>query len=54
VQTLKTNAGAKTMAYDSKTQRLYLPAMDTKAPDGNAKGRPTPIPGTFALLIYGK
>ena len=54
VETLKTKTGAKTMAYDSKTQRLYLPAVDTKAPEGNAKGRPTPIPGTFALLIYGK
>lgn len=54
VATLKTKTGAKTMAYDTKTQRLYLPAADTKAPDGNAKGRPIPIPGTFALLIYGK
>lgn len=52
VETLKTKAGSKTMGYDPKTQRLYLPAVDTKAPEG--KGRPVPIPGTFSLLIYGK
>lgn len=54
VETLKTKTGARTMAFDPKTQRIYLPAADTKAPEGNAKGRPMPIPGTFALLIYGK
>jgi DNA-binding beta-propeller fold protein YncE len=53
LETLKTKPGAKTMAFDPKTQRLYLPAMDTK-PSDNPNGRPVPIPGTFALLIYGK
>jgi DNA-binding beta-propeller fold protein YncE len=54
VETLKTKSGAKTMAYDPKTQRLYLPATDSKAPEGNPSGRPVPVPGTFSLLIYGK
>jgi YVTN family beta-propeller protein len=52
VETLKTKAGAKTMAFDPKTHRLYLPAVDTKPAEG--KGRPTPVPGTFALMIFGK
>jgi YVTN family beta-propeller protein len=54
VETLKTKLGARTMAFDPKTQRIYLPAADMKAPEGNAKGRPTPVPGSFGLLIYGK
>ena len=52
VETLKTRKGARTMAFDLKTQRIYLPVSDLKEPEG--KGRPTPVPGTFSLLIYGK
>lgn len=52
VETVKTKLGAKTMAYDPKTQRLYLPAVDMKAAQPNA--RPATVPGSFAVLIYGK
>jgi DNA-binding beta-propeller fold protein YncE len=38
-ETLKTKTGAKTMAYDPKTQRIYLPAKEGT---------------TLSLLIYGK
>ena len=54
VETLKTKTGAKTMAYDPKTQKLFLPAVDTKAPEGQPNARPITVPGSFAVLIFGK
>jgi len=40
------------MALDPKTHRLFLPAVEYKP--GQAGARPTPVPGTFAVLVYGK
>ena len=51
VQTIKTKAGAKTMALDPKTHKLFLPAVETKA--AKEGDRPTFVPGSFAVMIFG-
>jgi DNA-binding beta-propeller fold protein YncE len=48
VQTVKTQPGARTGAVDPKTGAVYLP---TAAYTLSAQGRPTPTPGTFAILV---
>jgi YVTN family beta-propeller protein len=57
VQTLKTERGARTMAIESKTHRIYLPtAQFQPAPSpspGASPARPTIVPNTFKLLVYG-
>lgn len=58
VETVKTEFGAKTMGFDSKTRNLYLTTADFKpaaAPTAKQPNpQPTAIPGTFRLLIYGR
>src|SRR5580704_1037373 len=58
VETVKTEFGAKTMGLDPKTHNLYLTTADfNPAPAATERQRnpqPTPIPGTFRLLIYGR
>lgn len=49
VQTLKTERGARTIALDPNTHQVYLPTVQY-AP---SPGRPTIIPNTFKLLVYG-
>ena len=57
VQTLKTERGARTMALDPETHRIYLPtAQFQPAPSpapGASPARPTIIPNTLKLLVYG-
>ena len=57
VQTLKTERGARTMAIDPKTQRIYLPTAQFQPPPSPAPGatpaRPTIVPNTLKLLAYG-
>jgi YVTN family beta-propeller protein len=57
VQTLKTERGARTMAIDPQTHRIYLPtAQFQPAPSpspGASPGRPTIVPNTLKLLVYG-
>ena len=57
VQTLKTERGARTMALDPRTHRIYLPtAQFQPAPSpspGASPARPTIIPNTLKLLVYG-
>jgi YVTN family beta-propeller protein len=57
IQTLKTERGARTMALDPKTHRIYLPtAQFQPAPSpspGASPGRPTILPNTLKLLVYG-
>lgn len=49
VQTVKTQQGARSGAVDPKTGILYLPtAHYALSPTG---GRPTPVPGTFEILV---
>jgi hypothetical protein len=56
-QTLKTERGARTIAIDPATHRIYLPtAQFQPAPSpspGASPGRPTIIPNTQKLLVYG-
>lgn len=58
LDTIVTARGAKTLAFDTKTQHLYTVTAqlgDTPAPTAeNPKPRPAIIPGTFMLLEYGK
>ena len=55
VQTVKTEPGARTMAVDSKTHRVFLPSADfvTPAPSAeNPKPRRTMVPGSFRVLVF--
>jgi len=57
VQTLKTERGARTMAIDPKTRRIYLPTAQFQPPPspspGTSPARPTIVPNTLKLLVYG-
>jgi DNA-binding beta-propeller fold protein YncE len=53
VETIKTRVGSKTMALDPKTHKLFLPAAEFK-PSERPGGRPTIVPKTFAVLVFGK
>jgi DNA-binding beta-propeller fold protein YncE len=53
VGSLATKPGSKTMALDPKAHRLYLPTAEFK-PAAKAGGRPMAVPGTFAVMIFGK
>ena len=57
VQILKTERGARTMALDSRTHRIYLPtAQFAPAPSpspGMSPTRPSIVPNTLKLLVYG-
>jgi DNA-binding beta-propeller fold protein YncE len=56
VSTIPTQSGARTMALDPKTQRLYLSAA-TIAPDvagqPQGRGRRNFVPGSFVILVVG-
>jgi hypothetical protein len=53
---VKTELGAKTMAYDPKTARIFVDTAEFgKSPEPTKEHphpRPAPIPGTFHLLVY--
>jgi YVTN family beta-propeller protein len=53
---VKTELGAKTMAYDSKTKRIFVDTAEFgKAPAPTTEHphpRSAPIPGTFHVLVY--
>jgi YVTN family beta-propeller protein len=57
IQTLKTERGARTMALEPKTHRIYLPtAQFQPAPSpspGASPARPMIVPNTLKLLVYG-
>src|SRR5215831_2179448 len=56
VQILKTERGARTMALDPRTHRIYLPtAQFAPAPSpspGASPARPSIVPNTLKLLVY--
>lgn len=57
VQTLKTERGARTIALDAKTHRIYLPTAQfepaaTPSP-GASPTRPKMVPNTMKVLVYG-
>jgi len=54
---VKTQPSAKTMAFDPKTKKIFLPAVEYQETQAAEPGKPpqrTMKPGTFALLIVGK
>ena len=53
VETVRTQAGAKTMALDPKTHQLFLSAAEYAASEGKKKGKALK-PGSFAVLVFGK
>jgi DNA-binding beta-propeller fold protein YncE len=57
VQTLKTEPRAKTMALDPKTHKIYVASAKfgaaSEQPSGGKKGRPSVVPDTFKVLVYG-
>ena len=55
VQTLQTATGARTMALDPATHRIYLAAAKyTPPPEGSpANARPTMVPGSMHIKVYG-
>ena len=57
LETVTTQASAKTMAYDSKTKRVFLPAAEietTPATDPAKKPKRTIKDGTFSVLVVSK
>ena len=52
VQTLKTKPGARTMALDPTTHRIYLAATDYEPKAPGSKDRPRAVVGTFRVLVY--
>jgi DNA-binding beta-propeller fold protein YncE len=57
VQTLTTEPHARTMALDPRTHKIYLSSAKfgpaAEQPSNAKKGRPSPTPGTFKVLVYG-
>lgn len=56
VQTIETERGARTMAVDTATHRLYAVAAKYGPPDPNAapgRGRGTPVPDSFHVIVLG-
>ena len=57
-QTVQTKAGAKTLALDTKTNRIFLITADFTTPAPAAPGappnRPQMVPGTFSILVVGR
>ena len=54
---IKTQASAKTMAFDPKTKKVFLPAAEfTETPAADPSKRPTRTmkPGSFVVLVVGK
>ena len=50
VQTVTTQVGARTGAVDPASGAVYLPTAQFQ-PAATAGGRPTPVPGTFEVLV---
>jgi YVTN family beta-propeller protein len=57
LQTLETERGARTMTLDPKSHRIYLPSAQFQPPPspspGAPPGRPSVVPNTLKLLVYG-
>ena len=52
IQTVQTARGARTLAEDPKSGRVYLPSAEYTA-SATPGGRPTVVPGSFKLIIVG-
>ncbi len=58
VENVQTQAGARTMAVDRKTGRVYVAAAElgprpAPSPE-NPRPRPPLLPGTFSVLVIGQ
>lgn len=57
-ETVTTQRGARTMAVDRKTHKIYLPTAQFGETPAPTKERPRPrppiIPNSFVILVYGK
>jgi DNA-binding beta-propeller fold protein YncE len=57
VQTLTTEPGARTMALDPRTHKIYLATAkfgaQAEPANGERRRRPPMIPGSFKILVYG-
>ena len=54
---VKTQQSAKTMAFDPKTRKIFLPAVEYQETPSSEPGKPpqrTMKPGTFAVLVVSK
>ena len=58
LENVKTQAGAKTIALDPKTHNVFLPVAEFgPRPEPTADQphpRPSIVPGTFNVLVFGK
>ncbi|HET7103098.1 MAG TPA: YncE family protein [Terracidiphilus sp.] len=58
IQTLPTERGARTMAYDAATDRIYTVTAKfgprPKPTPQNPYGRPAMLPGTFTVIVIGR
>ncbi|MGI9036281.1 MAG: YncE family protein [Pyrinomonadaceae bacterium] len=58
VENVQTKRGARTMAVDPKTAKIYLPTAEFGATPAPTKERPNPrpaiVPDSFVILVFGK
>ena len=58
IETLPTQRGARTMAYDAATDRVYLVTAEfgprPAATAENPRPRPPIVPGSFTVLVVGR
>ncbi|MFP5237860.1 MAG: YncE family protein [Acidobacteriota bacterium] len=58
IETLPTQRGARTMAYDPATDRIYLVTAEfgprPKPTPENPRARPSIIPGSFTVIVVGR
>jgi DNA-binding beta-propeller fold protein YncE len=52
LETVPTQKGARTIALDERTGRLYLPSATYVV--SAQTGRPTPVAGTFQVIVVGR
>ncbi len=57
LETIKTAPGARSMALDPKTHKIFLPLFDRGPPPPATEQNPNPrgnvIPGSFRVLVFG-
>jgi YVTN family beta-propeller protein len=57
VATIPTQRSARTIAFDSKAHKLYLPGAEFGPPPANSegkKGRPPVLPDSFMVMVVGR
>lgn len=54
VEKVTTEAGARTLAVDHKTGRVYLPVGQFAPAPGGAGGRGSMVPNSFHVLVFGE